>query len=148
MTDVPMVPLVELMEVRFKGYDEAIQLLDKKTSAEPSTTELNGEIKALRLELSLRFVELEKRLSAVAASDQRGIEVALLAQKEATAKTENFNDRKIGALETRFNDLKETVNKIEFIGQGSKQSYGMMFAVIGAVATVITVGTLIIAKLG
>lgn len=140
--------LRELLESRFEETGKAVRLLQENANRQPTADELEERLKALSREVDLRFSEMEKRNAAVAESNQKAIDAALQGQKEAAAKSENSMLQALGAQETRLNDTKETLLRMEGGGQGSKQSYGVVVTVIGVVATLVTLGALILTKMG
>ncbi len=129
--------LRELMATQFRGYDEAINLLRFTASSQPAPGVLGERLDAVKEITENRFRELDVRTNALAVSNQKSIDLALQAAKEAAAKSESaFNKQmdSIGermaqgaaSIEGRFNDLKERVTTIEASGAGSKQSVGMI----------------------
>jgi hypothetical protein len=140
--------LRELFDARFEETGKAVRLLQEDSNRQPTANVLEERIKAMAREMDLRFSEMEKRNSAVAVSDQKSIDVALQAQKEAAAKSENAVLQAIGALETRLNDTKETLLRMEGGGQGSRQSYTGMMAAASLVIAAIVAATVVLSKIG
>jgi hypothetical protein len=145
----------ELFETRFAGYEEAIRLLQAQADREPSTGILNERLGALDKIITLRFDEWNIRTNALAVSNQKSIDLALEAAKEAAAKSESAFNKQIDALAAQIgqavnslqgsiNDVKDRLTRLEAGGQGSKQSWNVVFAVIGAVVPTIAVIVLLL----
>lgn len=151
--------LREMFETRFRGYDEAIRLLQDIANSQPTAGVIDERLTALKELVEVRFRELKERTDTLAISNKNSIDLALQAAEKAATKSEGAFNKQIDALsaqisqatsslETRINDNKERVTIIEAGGQGSKQSYGVMVTVIVVAATVINVSLMVISKLG
>lgn len=151
--------LREVFETRFTGYDEAIKLLQSHANREPTPGIIYANLMALKESVEMRFRELDIRTSKLDASNKTSIDLALQAAKEAAQKSEMAFNKQIDALstqiaqatsslETRINDTKERLTIIEAGGQGQRQGYGVITAVIGVAVSLVTVAVLLISKLG
>jgi aminopeptidase N len=138
----------ELFDSRFEETGKAVRLLQENANRQPTPEVLEERLRALGREVALRFSEMEKRNAAVAESDQKAIDAALQGQKEAAAKSENSMLQALGALETRFNDTRDSVGRIENSGQGSKQTIGLMMALATLVIAAVVGATVVLSKFG
>jgi hypothetical protein len=151
--------LRELIEARLEESGKAVRLLQENANRQPVPEVLDARLIAVSEKMEIRFSEMDKRNDAVAASNQKSIDLALQAQKEAAAKSENAFNKQIDALnqqlvqatralETRLNDTKETVDKIEAGGQGKQQNQTGMIAVAGLVIAATMAAIAVFSNLG
>jgi hypothetical protein len=151
--------LREIFETRFKGYDEAIRLLQDAANNQPTTGVISERLIALDRIVELRFNEWNVRTDALAVSNQKSIDLALQAAKEAAAKSEgavnkqidSLNariDQSVTALATRLNDIKESVTILGARGEGSKQTNANMTTVISIIIAAVSLGILAVKTLG
>ncbi|WP_027685045.1 hypothetical protein [Rhizobium leguminosarum] len=149
--------LREIFDAKFYGYDKAIDLLQEASNRQPTPGTVDERLTALKEIVEIRFHELDVRTNALALSNKNSIDLALQAAKEAAAKSENAVSKQIEAisaqhsqavssLETRINDTKEQVITIVAGGQGSRQSYGVIYAIAGISISFVGVMVLIISK--
>lgn len=145
----------ELFETRFAGHEEAVRLLQAQANREPTNGVLDERLNALVHVVELRFEEWNIRTNALAVSNQKSIDLALEAAKEAASKSENAFNKQIDALGVQIgqavnslqgsiNDVKDRLTRLEAGGQGSKQSWNVMAMVIAAVVPIIAVTVLLL----
>lgn len=149
----------ELFETRFEGNEEAVRLLQAQSNREPQNGVLDERLTALDRIIALRFEEWNTRTKELAVSNQKSIDLALEAAKEAAAKSETAFNKQIDALSVHIgqvvsslqgsiNDVKDRLTRLEAGGQGSKQSWNVMAMVIAAVVPVIAVTILLLNNVG
>lgn len=149
----------ELFETRFEGNEEAVRLLQAQANREPTNGVINERLSSLDRIVQLRFDEWNVRTNELAKSNQKSIDLALEAAKEAAAKSENAFNKQIdalgvqivqavGSLQGSINDVKDRLTRLEAGGQGSKQSWNVMAMVIAAVVPIIAVTVLLLNNAG
>jgi hypothetical protein len=150
--------LEEKFDVKFQGYEAAVQLLQEFANRQPTTEAVFENLKALKELSETKLTSLEKLIEAKFEGNKTALDVALRAQKENADKTENsfmkqFEnitanmatmsktlEDKIGEVRDRYGTSQGIVVGTALSKTDSREDNKLVYALIGAIAVIVSVG--------
>lgn len=163
---------VRRLEDRFAAADRATELLAETVNRTPTLVQI--EISHVRERMDLQVDGIRQQLTDAATAREReqrdkqvAVDAAFAAQKEAAYKQDESNAKAIEKsekatsetiatnaalsragllnLEVQIADLKERLARAESLRQGGKETLTGLYAMLAALATILTVGGILLA---
>lgn len=139
---------VTALTTRMDANDRAVALLQAFADRQPTIAEVVAKFEERFVGIEERFRERDKRFDLRSADDKASINAALVAQKEAIAKSEAAFTKQIDSLEhllnvtgdtltANINDNRSRVTAIESRSQAYSSGFGFIATGIGIVGAIV-----------